>query len=525
MNNVSETPTTGIEGRRKSPWPIFLVLMLGSFIAIEAATFQAPAMPTIGKHFDISEDATALLVMLYYLGLVVFSPIFGRVADSYGRKKVICLGLSCFIVSESAAALAQSFPFLVAARFVQGMSVAGILPVVLSYVAYLFPQEKRGLPLGVLIFAMSLGATTGALLGGVMIDAFGWRSIYWVSAGMGVVGLLLILWRVPETTPAQQRYQLDLPGAAMLLLTIGTLLSVPTWMSKYGLFSSPAMTALILGLVFLTLLWHIEKRATMPVFDTQIMGRKNFLLPGFIYLLFLVCHGGAIYALVFFISGRPDGNASQVGVTQMFMFGASMLAGLISGKLVDRFDERRVIIGIVVLMLTNLLVYRFFLNLSTPLWFIIVLASLLGTAQGMKGPAIMKLALRHVPTQKIGAGSGLISMMRDFGTPAGVAIGLAIFTSRRQSATQASLEDQAVNLGITNPEWLSALGDTTRAQGLSELQAALAAQGSSVEQLMSAAKLDGLASTLPAVGTIMIAVVTLALVLALSLSKPKKALL
>lgn len=193
MISISDTPDTATADKQKSPWGKFLILMVGSFIAIEAATFQAPAMPTIGKHFGISEDATALLVLLYYLGLVVFSPIFGRVADSYGRKKIICLGLSGFIISECAAALAQSFPFLVAARFIQGLSVACILPVVLSYVAYLFPQEKRGLPLGVLVFSMSLGATTGALLGGVLIDAFGWRSIYWTSAVMGALGLLLIL--------------------------------------------------------------------------------------------------------------------------------------------------------------------------------------------------------------------------------------------------------------------------------------------------------------------------------------------
>lgn len=525
MISISDTPDTATADNQKSPWGKFLILMVGSFIAIEAATFQAPAMPTIGKHFGISEDATALLVLLYYLGLVVFSPIFGRVADSYGRKKVICLGLSGFIISECAAALAQSFPFLVAARFIQGLSVACILPVVLSYVAYLFPKEKRGLPLGVLVFSMSLGATTGALLGGVLIDAFGWRSIYWTSAAMGALGLLLILWRVPETPPATQRYHLDWLGAVLLLLTVGTLLSVPTWMSKNGIFSSEAMISLSLGLCLLAILWRFEKRVISPVFDTQIMGNKDFLLPCLIYLLFLVCHGGAIYSLVFFISGRPDGNASQVGLMNMCLFAASMLAGLVSGKLADRLNERRLIIGVVLLMLGNLLVYTLFLDLSTPLWIIIVLAITLGASQGMKGPVIMKLALSNVPAEKIGAGSGLLTMMRDFGTPAGVSIGLAIFSSTRQSATLSSLEDQATSLGVNNPETLGALKTAfanSSAADLPTLQAALATHNTSFEQLLSVAKLDGLASTLPAVGSILIAVVSLALMLALSLSKSAK---
>lgn len=101
----------------------------------------------------------------------------------------------------------------------------------------------------------------------------------------------------------------------------------------------------------------------------------------------------------------------------MCLFAASMLAGLVSGKLADRLNERRLIIGVVVLMLGNLLVYTLFLDLSTPLWIIVVLAITLGATQGMKGPVIMKLALSNVPPEKIGAGSGLLTMMRDFAPP------------------------------------------------------------------------------------------------------------
>jgi hypothetical protein len=143
----------------------------------------------------------------------------------------------------------------------------------------------------------------------------------------------------------------------------------------------------------------------------------------------------------------------------------------------------------------------------------------------MKGPVIMKLALSNVPPEKIGAGSGLLTMMRDFGTPAGVSIGLAIFSSTRQSTTLSSLEDQATSLGINNPETLGALKTAftnSSAADLPALQTALATHNTSFEQLLSVAKLDGLASTLPAVGGILIAVVSLALMLALSLSKPVK---
>src|SRR5690606_16218820 len=72
-----------------NPWTVFITLLIGCFITIEAAAFQAPAMPSIARHFGVNEDVTALIILLYYLGLVVFSPVFGRIADRFGRKRVI----------------------------------------------------------------------------------------------------------------------------------------------------------------------------------------------------------------------------------------------------------------------------------------------------------------------------------------------------------------------------------------------------------------------------------------------------
>lgn len=503
-----------------NPWSIYLTLLLGCFITIEAAAFQAPAMPSIAKYFGVNEDITALIVLLYYLGLVVFSPVFGRLADSFGRKRVITSGLVLFAAAEFAAAVAPSYNILLLARFFQGFAVACILPVVLSYVAYLFPPEKRGMPLGVLAFSMSLGATTGGVIGGYMIDFFGWRSIYWVSGGMALVGLAVVAWRTPETPLSDAPYKLDIPGALTLLVSIGSLLSTPTWVSKFGLFSAPALVSLAVGIGGLAALWRIEQKAVAPVVDISILGNRTFLLCGAIYILFLVCHGGSIYSLAFFVNGRPEGTAGQVGLVNTFVFAASMTAGLISGKLIDRVNERSVVVGIIVVMVTGLLLYTT-IDIDTALWQIIAIATVLGFAQGMKGPAITKLALATVPNHKMGAGSGIFSMMRDFGTPAGVSVGLALFTAQRTSATQSSLTERASGLGL-EPEYLSQLNAGYQLGSIAEypeLGLRLSELGTDYDTLLGTARLDGITSTLPVVGTILIGVITLALVLAYWLPK------
>jgi multidrug resistance protein len=516
--NNTLAPATATEIDR--PWAVYIVLLVSCFITIEAAAFQAPAIPTIAHFFGISAGLSALIALVYYLGLVVFSPVFGRVADQYGRKRVLLAGLAMFSLSEFFAAAVPNFPLLILARFLQGLSVACILPVILSYIGYLFPQEKRGMPLGVMVFSMSLGATTGAVIGGLMIDYLGWRSVYWVSGILALLGLALVAWKVPETPRNQQPWRLDWPGMLLLLLSVGALLSVPTWISNFGFTSWQALLALVAGVGGFTVLWYTQQRSASPVLDIGILRQRNFLVPGLIYLLFLICYGGTIYSLAFFVNDRPGGSASQVGLVNMFAYGSSMLAGLISGKLVDWFAEKTVIIAIVVLMFCGLFLYTT-IGLDTSIWVIGAIAMVLGLAQGMKGPAITKMALGSVPQEKMGSGSGLFSMMRDFGTPAGVSVGLALYGATLARRTEETLQERAASLGLEDA-FVPALAEALATSGAvvtPELQLRLAALGVDYVDLVADSRLDGMAATLPQVGFMLYAVLGLAALLTLLLRR------
>jgi multidrug resistance protein len=512
--------TTPHECQDPNPWTTFTILLISSFILMEAAAFQAPAIPTIARHFGISAGVAALISMIYYLSLVVCSPIFGRLADRFGRKRILVVGMVLFIFSELMAAVTPSFAILLVARFLQGLSVACVLPVILSYIGYLFAPEKRGMPLGVMVFAASLGGTSGALIGGLLIDSLGWRSIYAISAALAFVGLLLMLWKVPETPRYEQNYQFDMAGAALLFVSIAGLLATPTCISRFGLFSTETIGAFLIGVISFAILWRVEKRVSTPVIDTTIMSKIGFVIRGLIYKLFLICYGGTVYAMSFFVSDRPGGSASQVGLINMFVYGSSMLAGLASGKLVDKFNEKTIVISIVTLMTAGLVLYTQ-VELNTPLWALGAIAVVFGACQGMKGPAIMKIALAELPPSKMSAGSGLFSMMRDFGTPAGVAIGLAIYSSSLANNTREQLMQKAQELGL-DASLLPALNTAliSKGQDISmALQQGLEKHNLDYATLVEGARKVGMANTLPEVGTMLLIVVALAFVLALMLPR------
>lgn len=507
----------------RAAWRIFITLLFGTFVAIEAAAFQSPALSFISRHFGIPVTAAALILLLYYLGATVFAPVMGGLGDQIGRKRMVMIGLGVFAGAEFLAAVSPNFYIFLGARFLQGLGVACILPVVLAMIGQLFPAEKRGLPLGVMAFSMSLGAITGALIAGLLIDNFGWPSIYWVSGGLALVGLVLVALLVPHMPPPVQKRGFDVRGTFLLLLTLGGLLAVPILAGNFGMGSWVALGSLALGLICAVLLWWSCERLASPVIEISLLRQRAFVLPSVIYLLHLLCYGGAVYSLAFIIADRPGGNASQVGFINLFIYGASALAAPLAGRLVDRIDPRKVLICAMAITLFGLVLFAQ-IRSDTPLWMIAMIATLLGLMTGGKTPAVMKIALGTIPEKKMGRGTGLLTMLRDLGVPAGSSFSLAIYGATVGSRTQAEVLARAEGLGL-GTEWHSALMAAVGSRGRQveeQLVEVLAQQGLTFADLMGPATGTAISSALPLVGYALAGVMVVALTMACLLPRGKQ---
>ena len=492
----------------RAPWGVYSALLFGTFITIEAAAFQAPALPSVTRHFGIAVNMAALVLILYSLALTVFAPIMGRLGDQYGRKKVITIGMVIFSASEFAAALAPNFWFFLGARFFQGLGAACILPGVFAYVTHLFPAHKRGTALGILAFTMTFGAASGGLLGGLLIDRLGWESVYWISGALTLIGLVPVRLLVPEIELAKTRTAFDYKGATLLFATIAALLSLPTW------------AIVVVGVSSLTLLWRHSRGVANPVFDVSILSRGDFAKPSVIYWLHMIFSSGIVYSLAFFINTRPGGTAAQFGFVTLFLYGSGLLSAPVAGKLIDRIDPRLVCI---VAMVASLLGTVLFLNIdvSTPLWMVIAVVCVMGFGIGINTPSMMKMALAAVPASKMGAGSGLFSMFRDLGSPTGSSLSLAVFGATLAYQTQAVIARQTESLGLD----ASALATLARAAGgrvrevPQEVADRLSASGLSADAVMLQAHSEGLNAALSNVGYLLLALIVGALVLSLRLVK------
>lgn len=497
-----------------SPWVGFVALLFSTFVTIEAAAFQAPVLPSVADHFSVPVNLAALVLISYFIAVAVFAPAMGRLGDQIGRRSMIVTGLLVFGLSEFLAAWAPEFWLFLAARFLQGFGVACIFPAVFSYINHLFREDERGMALGILMFVMTFGAASGGLLGGLMIDAFGWQSVYLVSGALALMGLVPLLLWVPESKGQPPAGAFDWPGAVLLLVTIAALLSLPTWAANFGSGSLVTWGVVLLGILSLVWLWRHSGRQASPILDVSLLKDRYFAIPSAIYWMQMILSSGLVYSLAFFINTRPGGSASQFGLVTVAFFGCTMVASLIAGRLIDRVEPRLIVIVSLIGSLSAVLMFSQ-LETSVPLYWVLILVGFLGLMMGANSPALMKLALGAVPQRKAGGGSGLFSMLRDLGLPTGSSFALAIFGLSSTFHTRRVSEETAQKLDLSARQTteLFHVANQKAADVSAELSAALVRAGAGVDEVLESITVASLNGAISNVGYLLSGLLIVALAL------------
>ena len=226
-------------------------------------------MTGVGVPIDQLQRA-APIVSGFLLGYVAMLPLIGRIADLRGRVPVLVMALVLFALGSLITTIAYDMPSIVSGRFLQGVGGGGLVPATLALVADLYPVERRGVPLGVVSAVQEIGAVVGPLFGALVLAVADWRAIFAINFAVGLVLAVAIRGLAHEAPRRQGRFRPDLPGLALLLLTLGAgaivflrppdLLRDLTWGSLFVPFAGDGrwltpIGAVAMGALVLLLLW------------------------------------------------------------------------------------------------------------------------------------------------------------------------------------------------------------------------------------------------------------------------------
>jgi MFS family permease len=223
------------------------------------------ALPAVAKDLSMNAVQLSWVPMAYLMASAMFVLIFGRVADMVGRKRIFLIGTSSVIVTSLIAAFSESSTMLISARFLQGVSAAMLYATQVAIVTSVFPPAKRGQAIGLTVSTIYLGLTVGPLIGGYVLDTFGWRASFMVHIPLAVIVLCLGTFFVKGEWSADERGSFDLLGAIMYSFSILLLCLGVSWLPSN--LSYILLAVSIIGLIFF---FFFENGHKHPIFDVSL---------------------------------------------------------------------------------------------------------------------------------------------------------------------------------------------------------------------------------------------------------------
>ncbi|HVP01190.1 MAG TPA: MFS transporter [Solirubrobacteraceae bacterium] len=409
-------------------WWALGAVCVATFMLLLDITVVNVALPDISKDLGAGFGDLQWVIDAYALSLASFTLTMGSLADRYGRRLVFTGGLVVFTLASALCGLATSSLFLILARGLQGVGGAAMFATSLALLAANFSGRERGTAFGL------WGATTGGavaigpLVGGILVTAVSWQSIFYVNIPVGIAAVAVALTRVPESrNPAAGR--VDIPGLVTLVVGLSSLVFALVRGNTEGWSSTVIVTALAVAAVMLVAFVLIELRAREPMLDLRLFRIPSFTgaqvaafgLSSSMFAMFLY--------LTLYIQNGLGFSPLEAGVRFLAITLLSFIAAPISGRLSARVPTRWLIGGGLTLVGLGLLAMRGLTADST--WTALLLGfAVAGLGIGLTNPPLASTAVGVVPPWRAGVASGINSTFRQVGIATGTAALGAIFAGR-----------------------------------------------------------------------------------------------
>jgi len=411
------------EKRDGYQWTALSVTTVGALLASIQGSALLIALPKILADLQATFLTIMWVLLGYLLILTVLTPIIGRLADLFGRKRLYNSGFIAFTVGSLMAGLVQPQfhgADLIVARMIQGVGASLLITNSTVIVTDAFRKGQIGFGLGINQIAGAAGFLIGPIVGGLLTE-FSWRWVFLFNVPIGLFGVVWGIWRLREPVRAPERHQIDWFGAIFLTLGLAGLL-LGLSLSAFPLLPQPVTTTiLITGIVCLTLFLIIEPRIKVPLIQLRFFRNRLFALANLSGLLNGIARGAVLFLMIFFLQG-PYGKDPLAAGLMLTPFGAAfMVIGPISGRLSDRIGSRILasiglgISAIALLALTTI-------DQNVPYWQLAIYMAIMGGGSGLFASPNTNAIMSSVESHSRGAAAGVLNMLNNTGQMLSIAI-------------------------------------------------------------------------------------------------------
>ncbi|MFH0966121.1 MAG: MFS transporter [Methanobacteriota archaeon] len=401
---------------------VLFIAVLAGFITPFDGSAVNIALPVIGAEFSMDAISLSWIATAYLLASAVFLVPFGKIADIYGRKKIFMYGIAIFSISSLLMTMVPSTGMLILIRVLQGIGSAMIFGTGVALLTGIFPPGERGKVLGIYITSVYFGLSVGPFLGGILTDHLGWRSIFMINVPIGILAILLIIWKLNGEWAECQGERFDRIGSVIYGCS---LIAVMYGFSLLPTFTGEILigTGIILGIAFAM----YESRISFPVLDLHLFsGNRIFLFSNMAALI----NYSATYAITFLLSldlqytkGFTPEHAGFILIAQPVVMA---IFSPLSGRLSDRIEPGRVASAGMALTTLGLFLLIFLTDI-TPVWYVIISLIILGTGFGFFTSPNTNAVMSSVEKRYYGVASGTLATMRLLGQMLSMGFAMMLF--------------------------------------------------------------------------------------------------
>ena len=458
--------TTATPTREYKPWPALWSLVIGFFMILIDTTIVSVANPAIQRGLGIDSVSDVLWVTsAYLLAFAVPLLVTGRLGDRFGPKNIYLSGLVIFTLASLWCGFSDSLGLLILARAVQGIGAALMTPQTMAVITRIFPPEHRGAAMGLWGAVSGIATLVGPILGGVLVDGFGWEWIFFVNVPIGIIGFILAMRFVPKLPTHPHRF--DILGVVLsaigLFLVVFGLQEGQTY--KWGTITNTPFSVwglIIAGVIVLVafVVWQRLNKGE-PLLPLGLFRDRNFSLSNAAITTVGFTITSMSLPVVYYFQLVKGFTPTQSALMLVPM--ALVTGGLapVVGKLVDRVNPKWIAFTGLVLLAFSLWLYSSLLSPTISWGWLLIPSAVLGLASSCIWAPLSNTATRNLPPRQAGAGAGVYNTTRQIGSVLGSASIAALIAARLTADLPVKTGGSANDFAATQlPEFLRA-GFTT----------------------------------------------------------------
>jgi EmrB/QacA subfamily drug resistance transporter len=412
----------------KSKMVLFTV-MIGAFMSMFDSGVVNVGLPVMASQFHVDMGSVQWVTSVYLLVMSALLPILGTLADNFGRRRIYNLGFFVISIFTLFCGLSTSFPMIIVMRILQAIGGAMVMSNGMAIITENFPSSERGKNLGMVVTTIALGSIVGPPAGGMAIGLWGWRSIFYLTFVVSILGFVFSYYAIPHRkTVRSDRFHFDYLGSILLISAIVTFIYGFSNMNRLG-WRNPLVYGAIAIFILSAIgfVWY-ETRYESPVMDLTLFQNRVFSASIIASLLSFITMFSPTVLIPFYYQKVLGFSTEKSGLYMMAFPLAMAVVSPFSGALSDK-------IGAVVLTSSGLFINSIALillantSLNTPVILILIYLGMMGLALGLFQSPNNSCIMGSVPKEKLGAANGITQLIKNLGMVIGIAFSVALFTA------------------------------------------------------------------------------------------------